>query len=223
MCIRKQEILLGEIAGFPVGLVRGKKTTTTKRAVTLRKLLLVILLAGCSFVDFGPPSDLNDACSITRERPKWHIHMRNVERSYGLPVSVQMAVLWQESKFEQRAKTPRTYFLKVIPTGRQSSAYGYAQVIDGTWDWYKQKTGRSGASRSNFRDSVEFIGWYTDITTEKYGISKSDARNQYLAYHEGHTGFGNRSYLKKSWLVNVADKVAGQAKLYERQLRGCRV
>ena len=184
---------------------------------------MVVLLAGCSLVDFGPPSNLNDACSITQERPKWHIHMRNVERTYGMPVSVQMAIIWQESKFEQRAKTPRTYFLKIIPTGRQSSAYGYAQVLDGTWDWYQEQTGRTDARRTSFRDSVEFIGWYSDITTEKFGVSKSDARNQYLAYHEGHGGYGRRSYLKKSWLMDVADKVGAQAKRYERQLRGCRI
>ena len=173
-------------------------------------------------MDFGPPSNLDDACAITRERPKWHIHMRNVEKNYRLPVSVQMAIIWQESKFQQRAKTPRTYFFKIIPTGRQSSAYGYAQVIDGTWKWYQEQTGRYSASRTDFGDAVEFIGWYSDITTKKHGVSKSDARNQYLAYHEGHTGFRKRNYLKKPWLMDVSKKVAAQAGRYERQLRGCR-
>ena len=188
----------------------------------MRKLLLVVLLAGCAFFDLGAPSKLDDACSIVRERPKWYIHMLDVQRRYQLPVSVQMAIIWQESKFEQRARTPIKYLFGVIPTGRQSSAFGYAQVLDGTWEWYQDQTGRHSASRTSFRDAVEFIGWYSDITTRKYGVAKSDARNQYLAYHEGHAGYGRKSYLKKQWLVNVADKVASRSTLYARQLRGCR-
>ena len=192
-----------------------------KRAVALRKLALVILLAGCSFVSMGPPSNLDDACSITRQKPHWHRDMQKVEKRYSLPVSVQMAIIWQESKFEQRAKTPRTYFFKIIPTGRQSSAYGYAQVIDGTWDWYKKSTGRWLAKRTDFGDAVEFIGWYSDITTRKFGVSKSDARKQYLAYHEGHGGFGRRTYNKKKWLLDVASNVGRKARLYEKQLKTC--
>ena len=183
---------------------------------------MVVLLAGCSLANFGPPSNLDDACSITREKPIWHADMRRVQKNYGLPVSVQMAIIWQESKFESRAKPPRKYFFKIIPTGRKSSAYGYGQVIDGTWDWYRKKTGRHGAKRSDFGDTVKFIGWYTDITTQKYGVSKADARNHYLAYHEGHGGFGRQTHLKKPGLLGVADRVAVQARNYERQLRQCR-
>ena len=47
----------------------------------------------------------------------------------GAPVHVQMAILHQESKFIPNAKTPRKYFLGIVPWGRQSSAYGYAQAL----------------------------------------------------------------------------------------------
>ena len=188
----------------------------------LRRLVLVVALAACSSFDLGPPTNIDDACSIIRQKPEWFFEMRNVERRWQLPTSVQMAILWQESKFQQRAKTPRKKLFGFIPWKRQSSAYGYAQVIDGTWAWYREQTGKRFASRSDFGDAVEFMGWYSDITTKKYGIAKSDVRNQYLAYHQGHAGFGDKSYLGEPWLIKVADNLVDRERMYRNQLEGCR-
>ena len=182
----------------------------------------VVTLGACSIADWDAPANLDDACSIVQQKPKWYFQMRDVERRWSLPTSVQMAMLWQESKFESRAKTPRTELFGIIPWKRQSSAYGFAQVVDSTWDWYKQKTGKRNVSRANFGDAVDFMGWYTDITTKKFGVAKSDVRNQYLAYHEGHAGFGRKSYNKKRWLVDVADSLVSREKMYRRQLTNCR-
>ena len=33
------------------------------------------------------------------------------------------------------------YILGVIPTGRQSSAFGYSQALDGTWKEYRRLQG----------------------------------------------------------------------------------
>ena len=76
------------------------------------------------------------------------------------------------------------YFLGIIPLGRESSAFGYAQALDGTWADYKKATGRSIARRSSIRDSADFMGWYMTKTRKLTGVSLSDAKNQYLAYHE---------------------------------------
>jgi len=54
------------------------------------------------------------------------------------------------------------------------------------------------------------------------GISKWDAYNQYLAYHEGHGGFRAKSYLKKPWLIKVAQKVKKRAGQYGTQLKRCK-
>ncbi len=188
----------------------------------LRRLALVVTLAACSIFDWGPPANLDDACSIIKQRPQWYFEMRDVDHRWGLPPSVQMAIIWQESKFKQRAKTPRRQLFGFIPWKRQSSAYGYAQVVDSTWDWYKERTGQRFVSRANFADAVEFMGWYSDITTKKFGVAKTDVRNQYLAYHEGHGGFGKKSYLKKRWLLDVADNLVSRERMYRQQLRGCR-
>ena len=53
------------------------------------------------------------------------------------------------------------------------------------------------------------------------GISLSDAKRQYLAYHEGHTGYARKSFRKKAWLMAVADKVANRASMYKKQLNTC--
>jgi hypothetical protein len=55
------------------------------------------------------------------------------------------------------------------------------------------------------------------------GIPKGDAKNLYLAYHEGHNGYKHRSYLNKAWLQKIADKVAYRARLFQSQLGACKM
>ncbi len=181
---------------------------------------IVFLLAGCGGSDYAL-RNLDDACSIAQERPTYLRAMERTKDRWGVPVAVQMATIWQESKFKGDARTPIQYSVGVIPMGRQSSAYGYAQALDATWTEYKSSTGNWGARRDDIRDATDFIGWYMDQTKESVGVSKSDAKNQYLAYHEGQTGFARGSYRNKRWLVSIADDVSSRAQTYDRQLRTC--
>ncbi|MEM1361590.1 MAG: lytic transglycosylase [Pseudomonadota bacterium] len=185
-------------------------------------LVLLLVLAACGGGSGSAPRDLDNACSIVNQRPKYLTAMKKTERKWGIPVAIQMATIHQESKFVSSAKTPHRYALGVIPMGRQSSAYGYAQALDGTWDEYVDGPGRRGAKRNNIRDATDFMGWYMDKSYRVNGISKSDARNQYLAYHEGHAGWRRGSYRGKSWLMGVADNVSTRAVIYDRQLKACR-
>ena len=187
----------------------------------MKKFLLIVLLAGCSAIGGQTPSNIEDACSIVRQKPAWNRAMANTERRWGVPVSVQMAIIYQESKFEARARPPRKYFLGFIPRGNVSSAYGYGQIIDGTWKWYKDRAGRFGARRDNYSDAVDFIGWYSNISSDQLGISKHDAERLYLAYHEGHAGYSRGSYRKKPWLVEVAKNVSHIERRYRSQLNRC--
>lgn len=189
----------------------------------LRALILVTLLAGCSFPggNVNAPRNLDNACSILDQRRSFLPAFKAAKRKYGVPISVQMAIIWQESKFKAKAKTPRKYTLWVIPTGRQSSAYGYSQALDGTWKEYKASAGRWGASRTSIRDSADFMGWYMALTRRELGISMSDTRNQYLAYHEGRSGYRRGSYKSKRWLLNVANKLEDRAIMYHVQLQRC--
>lgn len=185
-------------------------------------LVAAVILAACVGRNFAPPADLENACAIADERPTYLRAMQKAERKWGVPVAVQMATIHQESKFVGNARTPRQYALGIIPTGRQSSAFGYAQALDGTWDDYRRATGNRRARRDDIYDATDFIGWYMTQTNARNGVPLYDARNLYLAYHEGQTGYARGSYRRKPWLMNVAENVASRANLYNAQLISCR-
>ena len=188
-----------------------------------RALVIVLLAASCGGGSgTSAPRNLDNACSILQQRPGYLKAFRAAERKWGVPVHVQMASMYQESKFKSDARTPFRYALGVIPMGRQSSAFGYSQALDGTWKEYQDDQGRRGARRNNIRDASDFMGWYMSESNRRLGISLNDARNQYLAYHEGRTGFARGSYNRKAWLLRVADEVAARSVMYQGQLAGCR-
>ena len=182
-------------------------------------VLAVALLWSCST---SPPRNITDSCEIFDDKSGWYKDAQRAYERWGVPIHVQLAIIYQESKFVDDAKPPRDYLLWVIPWGRVSSAYGYAQAKDETWDRYRAKTGHGGADRDDFADAADFIGWYADVSRRKLGISKWDTYNQYLAYHEGHGGFSRRTYDDKPWLLKVARRVDTKARTYGAQLRGCR-
>ncbi len=188
----------------------------------LRALALVLFVAACGGgYDYSAPKNLDNACSIVNERPAYLTAMKRTENRWGVPVAVQMATIYQESKFIGNARTPVQYSLGVIPMGRQSSAYGYSQALDGTWDDYRRARGSWGARRDDIDDATDFMGWYFNGTREQLGIPLYDTRNQYLAYHEGRTGYRRGSFQKKGWLLKVSSDVASRAIAYDAQLRSC--
>lgn len=148
--------------------------------------------------------------------------MKRTEARWGVPVHVQMATIHQESKFIGDARTPHQYALGVIPIGRQSSAYGYSQALDGTWEEYMRETGNRRAKRNDIADATDFMGWYMHGSSQRLGISKWDAPSQYLAYHEGRSGFARGTYRNKAWLMRVAAEVGQRSNLYRSQLVACR-
>ncbi len=188
----------------------------------LLRVGLVLLVAACSGGGGGTPRNLDNACSIVREKPNFESAFERTERRWGVPMHVQMATIYQESKFDSDARTPYRWAIGIIPMGRQSSAYGFAQALDGTWDEYRRNTGNRGARRDNIRDASDFMGWYMNESRQRNGISLSDARNQYLAYHEGQVGFARGTYRRKSWLLRVAGEVDARSRRYQQQLASCR-
>lgn len=188
----------------------------------LLKLAIVGLVASCGGGNYSAPRQLDNACAIVAERPNYYRAMKAAERKWGVPVYVQMATLYQESKFIGDARTPHQYALGVIPIGRQSSAFGYSQALDDTWADYQKASGNRRARRDNIRHATDFMGWYMHNSTRTLGISKGDAVSQYLAYHEGRSGFARRSFMAKPWLVGVANGVGQRADMYRRQLASCR-
>ena len=182
-------------------------------------LLIVAMLVGCVT---RPPRHLDNVCHIFKEYPAWHDDARDVARRWWVPVAVQMAIIHQESKFDATARPGRKKFLGIIPWKHPTTAYGYSQALDGTWAQYKRSQKRPFASRNDFFDGVDFIGWYANQAYKQARIPRSNAYELYLAYHEGIGGYLNKSYLKKRWLMQVARKVDARSRLYQAQLASCR-
>jgi len=188
----------------------------------LRATVLTVFLASCGGGGHNSaPRNLDDACSILNQRPTFLKAMQRSERRWGIPVHVQMATIYQESKFIGNARTPFRYTLGIIPVGRQSSAYGYSQALDATWKEYKRGPGRASAKRDDITDATDFMGWYMAESTERLGISKTDARAQYLAYHEGRSGYARGSYNGKPWLMRIANEISDRSQTYQLQLIAC--
>lgn len=189
-----------------------------------RALVILSLVASCGGGgSSSAPRNLDNACSIAKQRPQYLSAFRKTERKWGVPVHVQMAAMYQESKFKSDARTPLKYTLGVIPMGRQSSAFGYAQALDATWKEYQKEEGGRSARRDRIADASDFMGWYMNKSRDRNGIALNDATNQYLAYHEGHTGYSRGTFYGKSWLMRVASEVGQRSVTYRDQLSGCRV
>ncbi|ABL02420.1 Lytic transglycosylase, catalytic [Candidatus Ruthia magnifica str. Cm (Calyptogena magnifica)] len=188
----------------------------------IKKYLLIVLISltlnGC----FSTPAiQVNNICHLMDEQVSWYQAVKASERRYGSPIHVQLAIMYQESHFASDAKPPRNKLFGVLPWFRVSSAYGFAQVKDTTWEWYQLKTNNKNANRDNFDDAIDFIGWYIDQSSERSNIDKSDTYNQYLAYHEGHAGFNKQTYSAKPWLLKIARSVDDNAQRYKHQLKQC--
>ena len=192
------------------------------RAILALILLTVVVSCGRSGGSGRAPNDLDNACSIVSQRSGYLSAFKAAERKWGVPVAVQMATIYQESKFVSNAQTPFRYTLGVIPMGRLSTAYGYSQALDGTWQEYQDKQNRQRARRDNIRDATDFMGWYMAQSHESLGIPLNDATNQYLAYHEGRGGYARGSYRSKGWLLRVAREVGDRSVMYHNQLKRCR-
>lgn len=182
-------------------------------------IFCALTLFGCAT---SQPQDISNVCAIFEEKPDWYDAASDMQEEWGVPIHVPMAMMYQESSFKANAKPPKdTIFFGLIPWGRVSSAYGYSQAKTMTWQDYTRETGNSGADRDDFDDAIDFMGWFISKSHSINGVSKWDAYSQYLNYHEGWGGYKRRTYLKKSWLMNVSERVKSRSLRYATQLRGC--
>ena len=186
--------------------------------ILFRKYFLVfglLFLTACSSI----PRNTSDGCSIFSERYLWYKHAKKTEKKWGTPINLQLAIIKMESDFDWLAKPARQKLFKVIPYKRPSSSFGYSQAIKGTWKQYKDETGNKYALRTRFKDSVDFIGWYTNKTEKILKVSKKDAFRQYIAYHEG---WGNyKNYKNNQKVIVLAKKVEGYSNKFKKQLNKC--
>lgn len=187
------------------------------RILSLFSLIFIFIVA-CTNIN---PSNIADSCILFNDKKNWYKATKKSFKKWGAPISLQLAIINQESSFQQFAKPKRKKFIGLFPGSRPSTAFGFAQVTDPTWSWYKSRTGNLNASRANFNDVTDFIGWYSEQSSKMLGISKKDPYNQYLAYHEGHKGWKNKSFNSKNWLIEVAKNVELNSNKYNNQLIQC--
>ena len=179
-------------------------------------ILILFILSACSSI----PKNTQNSCAIFEERYLWYKHAKASYKKWGAPIHLQLAFVKKESDFDWLAKPPRKKLFKVIPFKRPSSSFGYSQAVKGTWEQYKRETNSPLATRARFKDSVDFIGWYTNKSENILKISKKDAFKQYLAYHEG---WGNyKNYKKNKKVIGLAKKVERQSNKYKNQLLKCK-
>jgi hypothetical protein len=219
----KAEGSVSPFSGLGISARLTKKKSERQMSRLFLAVMLVAVLGSCGARNGSAPRNLDNACTILMERSDFVRAFRDADRRWGVEPHVLMAIIYQESKFKANARTPHQYALGVIPLGRQSSAYGYPQALDSTWEEYQKATGSRGARRDDIRDAADFMGWYMNKTTEVTGVSLNDVRNQYLAYHEGRGGFQRGTYKAKSWLIRIAGEVADRAQVYKSQLSSCKV
>ena len=183
----------------------------------LKKIFIIFIffISACSSI----PQNTSNSCKIFNERYLWYKHVKKVEQKWGTPIYTQLAFIKMESDFDWLAKPPRQKLFKVIPFKRPSSSFGYSQAVKGTWEQYKNETGNKFATRARFKDSVDFIGWYTNKTKSILKIPLQNAFKQYIAYHEG---WGNyKNYKKNKKVISLAKKVEKQSLIYKKQLSKC--
>lgn len=178
----------------------------------------LIALAGCANT---PPANTDNICAIFNEKHNWYEQASEAAEKWDSEIPILLAFVYKESSFVANAKPPRRKILWVIPGPRLSDAYGYAQVKDSTWDWYKSDAGSWFASRDDFADAVDFIGWYNKQSAKRCKISTRDPYRLYLAYHEGQGGYNRGSYRKKPQVQRYAKVVAERARRYQTQLNLC--
>ena len=193
----------------------------TKTRTGILPLLLSGLLVSLSACAASQPRDTSNVCNMFEDRRSWYKAAERTEKRWGVPVHVSMAFIYQESAYQARIRPDRNRILWVIPWTRPSSAFGYAQALDTTWSEYRRETGNGFAMRSNFGDAIDFIGWYNRNSHRRNNIPYSDARNLYLAYHEGNAGFARGSYAGNATLLATAQRVQNNADRYQAQFAQC--
>ena len=185
-------------------------------------LVLIFSLSACQKLTHSrTPRYQHDACRLINFDPSWRIALQQTHNKWGVSYGLILAFIKMESSFRAHARPSNRYILGFIRVGRRSSAYGYAQVIDQTWQWYQQATNQPQARRDRFHDAVDFIGWYVNKTSKVTEIKKSDVFHQYLAYNQGHRGFLKGTYKHNKKLLNFARRTHRQAVTFNRQLKRC--
>lgn len=191
------------------------------RNITI-SLSLLFYLSGCAIIiEEKRPENISSACHILKENKGWNRTLHFVEKDWGIEPHVILSIIYQESTFNRKARPvagKRFFFFNRY----KSSARGYSQALDGTWNEYIKNNNKGRFTRrSSFSDSADFMGWYLNRTSRENQIRKNDAYNLYLAYHEGNGGWRRKTYTQKPWLVDTARRVQQRSNRFNQEIENC--
>ena len=188
-------------------------------ATGVLSMVILYFMSGC--MSLAPPQNTENLCSIFAEKRGWYRFAERTEKKWDIPTTVLMSIINQESSFVHDALPPRTKILGFIPWKRPSTAYGYAQALDVTWNDYQTRNDKQRARRTRFKDAIDFVGWYLDTAARATGVDRGDAKNLYLIYHEGISGYESKTWQNKQFLLVAATKVERRVQTYQSQLENC--
>jgi hypothetical protein len=171
-----------------------------------RWMIGLMIAGGLMNTVTAQPLKAANICRVFKKHPGWYASAKQTEAKWGIPVPVQMAIMKQESHFDSDAKNPN------------SSAYGYAQALKGTWHVY-QKDVDSGSKRDNFKDASNFIGWYASKMKKEAGVSPKSAYQVYLAYYNGIGEYKHDKRTDHFKNAGLAHNVERTAEKYRSQLQ----
>lgn len=188
---------------------------------------LIVFITSCATSGTSPsaptgrgeskPKNVDNICAIFNEKNRWIEPAQQSYNKWGIPVELMMAIIRHESSFRSQARPLDK------KGNRVSSAYGYSQAIDGTWDIYKKENDKPRADRTKFSDAIDFVGWYSSKSISKgENISPFDVNALYVFYHDGWGALPEDGSRKlKPEVLKVAAKIYQQTLTYHRQLKDC--
>ena len=196
------------------------KSHTLSTAIKLTLIIACLLISSC---DKRPSKyQQNNICALFHANPSWYKYTKQSQKHWGTPIWAQMAVIHQESRFSAEAKAKNKTFIGIpIPFTHKSTAYGYSQALNETWQNYKVYTKNLGARRNNFKYATDFVSWYLYRARKYLHLSDNQTADLYYAYHEGINGYRKKNHLKRDGLDLAARQVAKQAGIYKKQLTSC--
>lgn len=187
-------------------------------------IILLVIIAIESKINSGESKStmyVNNACKMLKENPDWYLSLKASEEKWETPVYIQLGMIRQESAFKHDAKPKRANRWHEFGDNFSSTAKGYSQALNGTWDHYLKNTRGALKSRSSFKDATDFIGWYNSKSKVINNINLNDPKQLYLAYHEGWNGYRLKTYEKKGFLTQSTKNVVYWSGKYKAQLKNC--
>lgn len=159
--------------------------------------LFCLILTGCFGSDTKPAMPI---CELLDENDEWVGPAVKLKERYGTPLSLALVLLEPPlSDLDKKHVRPRA----------------------SDWDEYRIRSERWDASPYNPDDALDFIGWYTQLSTQRNNLNWQGAGDHYLALRLGHGDFHRFDAEKYPELTKQAEHIQVRAERWERELQGC--